>query len=125
MFLHKLVARVSKLLWQSLPKKGETQFLSVVFPPGGSVQFGRTGHLSTKQSNVFLGPLSKSGLNYACRVDRGLQVFLHPVYLPTKTYSYLCMNNVLKSHKNGKRNSDFDEKVGRVVFYINWLRYSF
>lgn len=75
--------------------------VSVIFSPGGPVQFGRTGHLGTKQSNVFLSVLSKSGLNCACREDRGLQVFLHPIYLPTRTHSYLCMNNVLKSHKKG------------------------
>lgn len=117
-FLPKPVAQCYKIFWQSLPRKGQTWFLSVIFSPGGPVQCGRTGQFSTKQS---LRLLSKYALNCACRVDRGLQVFLHPIYIPTKTYSYLCMNNVLKKHthkkKKGKRDFDFAEKVEELVFF--------
>lgn len=108
-----------------MSKKEEAQFLSVIFSPEGPVHFGRIGHLSTKHSNVFLSLFTKYGLNYVCRVDRGLQVFLHPIYLPTKTYCYLCMSNVLKSYKKAKVNFDFVAKIDRTVFYISCFRDSF
>lgn len=125
-FLHKLVAQGSKLFWQfDTHLRSERHNSYVIFSPEGPVHFGRAGHLSTKHSDVFLSLLTKSGLNYVCRVDRGLQVFLHLIYFPTKTYCYLHMNNVLKSYKKSKGNFYFAEKVNRSVSYMNCSRNNF